>query len=183
MPDEPRKSIEELLQASAKTRRAEFGADPKMPNPMRARLHDEIARLGREDQPRERRSWLAKFWPRISIVSAVTAVLVTASVLWLGHRSDSGSESRQLAMRVASDARPEAALKSLDAANQVVAQAESAPDESFREGAVASGGLAENTAQAAWRRDPRPSRFSCAAEICRRRARTRRSGGDRAIGR
>ncbi len=49
-------------------------------------------------------------------------------------------------MRVASDAQPEAALKSLDAANQVVAQTESAPDESFREGAVASGALADNTA-------------------------------------
>ena len=66
MPPDPKKPIEELLEASAKARRAEFGADPKMPNPMRARLHDEIARLGREDQQPERRSWLSLFWPQVS---------------------------------------------------------------------------------------------------------------------
>lgn len=143
MPPEPKKPIEELLEASAKVRRAEFGADPTMPNPMRARLHDEVARLEREERPRERRSWLALFWPQISVAAAV---LVTASALWLGYRSHSGSESRQLAMRVASDAQPDAALKSLDAANQVAAQTESAPDATFREGAVVSGALADNTA-------------------------------------
>jgi hypothetical protein len=31
MPLEPKKPIEELLEASAKARRAAFGADPKMP--------------------------------------------------------------------------------------------------------------------------------------------------------
>jgi hypothetical protein len=138
MPPDPKKPIEELLEASARGRRAEFGADPKMPNPMRARLHYEIARLDREAQPVRRRSWLAAFWPQISIAAAV---LVTASVLWLGQRSDSGSESRQVAMREASDAQLDAALKS-----QVAAKTESAAAETFRAGAVASGSLADNTA-------------------------------------
>ena len=46
MPLEPKKPIDELLEASAKARRAAFGADPKMPNPMRAQLHHEIYTFG-----------------------------------------------------------------------------------------------------------------------------------------
>src|SRR5437899_24843 len=34
MPPEPKNPIGELLETSATARRAEFGADPKMPNPM-----------------------------------------------------------------------------------------------------------------------------------------------------
>jgi len=50
MPLEPKKPIDELLEASAKARRAAFGADPKMPNPMRTQLHHEISRLARKDE-------------------------------------------------------------------------------------------------------------------------------------
>jgi len=59
MASEPKKPIEEMLEALAKARRAEFGDDPKMPNPMRARLHEEIARAGAaEDEKVESRgSW------------------------------------------------------------------------------------------------------------------------------
>ncbi len=47
---EPKKPIEDLLEATAKARRAQFGADPTMPNPMRAQLHHEIARMARGDE-------------------------------------------------------------------------------------------------------------------------------------
>ena len=40
----------EILEASAKARRAAFGADPKMPNPMRTQLHHEISRLTQKDE-------------------------------------------------------------------------------------------------------------------------------------
>ena len=46
MPKKP--TIEELLEASAKARREAFGPAPQMPNPMRARLQEEIARKNRQ---------------------------------------------------------------------------------------------------------------------------------------
>ena len=91
MPPESKRPIEELLEASAKARRGEFGADQTMPNPVRARLQEEIARLDREDQPQRRRSWFVIFWPQFSIGAAVAAMLVTASILFWGHRPDTGS--------------------------------------------------------------------------------------------
>src|SRR5947209_8587802 len=63
MPLEPKKPIEELLETSAGARRAEFGADPKMPNPMRAQLHHEIARLARRDERKSRRRSFVLSWP------------------------------------------------------------------------------------------------------------------------
>src|SRR4051794_15866856 len=98
MPPDPKRRIEELLEASAQARRAQFGAEPKMPNPMRARLHEEIARLDRVEEPKPRRSWLAIFWPQISMATAVAAVLVTAAVVWTGHKSEPESKEMQLAM-------------------------------------------------------------------------------------
>ena len=96
MPNEPKKTIEELLQASAKARRAEFGSDPKMPNPMRARLHDEIARAAREEEPKPRRNWnwFAISWP---IGTVAAAVLVVAFVMSRSHELQPPSESRQSA--------------------------------------------------------------------------------------
>ncbi len=96
MPDESKKSIEELLQASAKARRAEFGSDPEMPNPMRARLHDEIARVARENEPKAPRSWnwFAISWP---IGTVAAAVLVVAFVMSRSHEFQRPSESRQIA--------------------------------------------------------------------------------------
>ncbi|MGZ5538298.1 MAG: hypothetical protein ACXWG0_07200 [Chthoniobacterales bacterium] len=116
MQPEPKKPIQELLEASARARRAEFGADPQMPNPMRAQLHEEIARLARNEKPEERRSWLANFWPQLSLATAVAAMLVVASFVWLR------TESR--GPRVVESARPQrttapddvsAPLHSLDA--------------------------------------------------------------------
>jgi len=80
MSPERKKPIEELLEASAQARRAEFGADPKMPNPMRARLQEEVARLAK---PRERKSsWLTVAWPRLAIGAAFACLLLGTSVIW-----------------------------------------------------------------------------------------------------
>jgi len=63
MASEPKKPIEQMLEALAKARRAQFGDDPKMPNPMRARLHEEIARAGAKEKGESQPSWLTMFWP------------------------------------------------------------------------------------------------------------------------
>jgi hypothetical protein len=84
MPSEPKKPIEQMLEALAKARRAEFGDDPKMPNPMRARLHDEIARAGAaEDEKVESRgSWVTRFWPRVTVAAALATLIVLVPAIW-----------------------------------------------------------------------------------------------------
>jgi hypothetical protein len=82
MSPEPKKPIEELLEASAKARRTAFGADPTMPNPMRARLHEEIARLRREPEPEARSGWLTMWWPRLAIGAALAMLMIGASIMW-----------------------------------------------------------------------------------------------------
>jgi hypothetical protein len=130
MPPEPKKPIEELLEASAKARRAEFGADPKMPNPMRARLHDEIARATREDEPKVRRSWhwFAIPWP---IGTVAAAVVIAAFVMWRSHELQPQRESRQLATNepraaneVLQPAAPQNAAKSADSFREDAAPAQ-----------------------------------------------------------
>ena len=66
MASEPKKPIEQMLEALAKARRAQFGEDPKMPNPMRTRLHEEIARGGvvDDEQIESRPSWVIMFCGR-----------------------------------------------------------------------------------------------------------------------
>jgi hypothetical protein len=107
MPDEPKKTIDELLQASAKARRAEFGSDPAMPNPMRARLHDEIARAARAEKPTARRkwNWFAISWPMGTVAAAV---LVVAFVMSRSHefQSQSATNQRERAKRVLRPAAP-----------------------------------------------------------------------------
>ena len=84
MPSEPKKPIEEMLEALAKARRAEFGDDAKMPNPMRARLHEEIARAGAaEDEKVESRgSWVTRFWPRVTVAAALATLIVLVPAIW-----------------------------------------------------------------------------------------------------
>jgi hypothetical protein len=84
MPSEPKKPIEQMLEALAKARRAQFGPDPKMPNPMRARLHEEIARAGAaEDENTESRpSWVTMFWPRLTVAAALATLLVLVPAIW-----------------------------------------------------------------------------------------------------
>jgi hypothetical protein len=84
MPSEPKKPIEQMLEALAKARRAEFGDDPKMPNPMRARLHEEIARVGAADDEKvkSRPSWVTMFWPRVTVAAALATLIVLVPAIW-----------------------------------------------------------------------------------------------------
>jgi len=100
MPSEPKKPIEQMLEALAKTRRAEFGDDPQMPNPMRARLHEEIARAGaaEEESVESRPSWITMFWPRLTVAAALATLLVLVPAIWW-NRSHPLVESGDLALR------------------------------------------------------------------------------------
>ena len=100
MPSEPKKPIEQMLEALAKARRAEFGDDPKMPNPMRARLHDEIARVGapKEENGDSRPSWITMFWLRITVATALATLLVLVPAIWW-NQSHPVAESGDLALR------------------------------------------------------------------------------------
>jgi len=73
-----------MLEALAKARRTEFGDDAKMPNPMRARLHEEIARTGpAEDEKVESRgSWVTRFWPRVTVAAALATLIVLVPAIW-----------------------------------------------------------------------------------------------------
>jgi len=82
MPLEPKKPIEELLEASAKARRAAFGADPKMPNPMRTQLHHEISRLTRKDECESHWRAFGLSWPRLVTATALALILISASAIW-----------------------------------------------------------------------------------------------------
>ena len=89
-----------MLEALAKARRAEFGEDPKMPNPMRARLHEEIARVGaaEEENLESRPSWVTMFWPRLTVAAALAALLVLIPAIWW-NQSHPLAESGNLALR------------------------------------------------------------------------------------
>src|SRR4051812_16715524 len=100
MASEPKKPIEQMLEALAKARRAKFGDDPKMPNPMRARLHQEIARVGAADdeQAESRPSWITMFWPRLTVAAALATLIVLVPAIWW-NQSHPLAESRDLALR------------------------------------------------------------------------------------
>jgi hypothetical protein len=84
MPSEPKKPIEQMLETLAKARRAQFGDDPKMPNPMRARLHEEVARAGATDDEdvKSRVSWITRFWPRVTVAAALATLIVLVPAIW-----------------------------------------------------------------------------------------------------
>jgi hypothetical protein len=71
-----------------------------MPNPMRARLHEEIARVGTaEDENRESRpSWVTMFWPRMTVAAALATLLVLVPAIWW-NQSHPGAEPGHLALR------------------------------------------------------------------------------------
>jgi hypothetical protein len=100
MASEPKKPIEEMLEALAKARRAEFGDDPKMPNPMRARLHEEIARTGaaEDEKVESRTSWVTMFWPRVTVAAALATLIVLVPAIWW-NRSHPLARSGDLALR------------------------------------------------------------------------------------
>ncbi len=100
MPLEPKKPIEELLEASAKARRAAFGADPKMPNPMRTQLHHEITRLARKDECESRWRAFGISWPRLRTATALALIIASASAIWWWREHQSaGGETMKLAMQ------------------------------------------------------------------------------------
>jgi len=134
MPLEPKKPIDELLEASAKARRAAFGADPKMPNPMRTQLHHEISRLTRNDECESRWRAFGISWPRLMTATALALILVSASAIWWWREHQSaGGETMKLAMQQPMAPANEAAV----------------PEKVFEQGAAAAGarsgeGFAEN---------------------------------------
>ena len=135
MPPEPKRPIEKLLEASAQARRAEFGAETEMPNPMRARLHDEIARANRPGEAAPARSWLQRFWPIVSLGTALAALLLVAYTVEIGRRSEPAGNNLALQSPTVRGTEPSALLKSLDAPAQNAAIASA--------GAI-GGRLAEN---------------------------------------
>src|SRR4029077_5129799 len=100
MASEPKKPIEQMLEALAKARRAEFGDDPKMPNPMRARLHEEIARGGaaEDENVDSRPSWVTMFWPRVTVAAALATLIVLVPAIWW-NRSHPLAGSGEIALR------------------------------------------------------------------------------------
>ena len=118
MASDPKNPMEQMLEALAKARRAQFGDNPQMPNPMRARLHEEIARGGTaEDENIESRpSWITMFWPRLTVAAALATLLVLVPAIWW-NQSHPGAESGRLALRdrnaAASDA-PKPAVPAKD---------------------------------------------------------------------
>ena len=89
-----------MLEALAKARRAQFGDDLKMPNPMRARLHQEIARAGAAEDERveSRGSWLTMFWPRVTVAAALATLIVLVPAIWW-NRSHPATQSGDIALR------------------------------------------------------------------------------------
>ncbi len=92
--------MEQMLEALAKARRAEFGDDAKMPNPMRARLHEEIARAGaaEDEKVESRASWVTMFWPRVTVAAALATLIVLVPAIWW-NRTHPLAESGDLALR------------------------------------------------------------------------------------
>ena len=89
-----------MLEALAKARRAQFGDDTKMPNPMRARLHEEIARAGatEDEKVESRTSWVTRFWPRVTVAAALATLIVLVPAIWW-NRTHPLAESDDLALR------------------------------------------------------------------------------------
>src|SRR5512132_3281160 len=100
MASEPKKPIEQMLEALAKARRAQFGDDPKMPNPMRARLQEEIARTGaaEDEKVESRTSWITMFWSRVTVATALATLIVLVPAIWW-NRTHPLAESGNLALR------------------------------------------------------------------------------------
>ncbi len=156
MPPEPKKPIEKLLEASAQTRRAEFGADPQMPNPMRARLQDEVAKCGREPTRPARGAWFGLTWPRLVMGTAFAALVAGAVAFWWQQEQRPASSptfaaSAPMAAAPAEDSRAEA-----EAESRILEVAKAAPAaapawQNFSQAAVAesAAGLTQNFAQAA----------------------------------
>jgi hypothetical protein len=71
-----------------------------MPNPMRARLHEEIARAGAADDEKgeSRGSWVTRFWPRVTVAAALATLIVLVPAIWW-NRTHPLAESGDFALR------------------------------------------------------------------------------------
>ncbi len=121
MPPEPKKKIEELLEASAQKRRAEFGRDPAMPNPMRVRLHEEIAEITGNREPVLNARPFGLRWPQLILGAAFACLVVGGgSLLWLTQRQTPNETARFAAAdRLESVAPPPAAPSELQKRDQL----------------------------------------------------------------
>jgi hypothetical protein len=101
MASEPKKPVEQMLEALTKARRAQFGDEPKMPNPMRARLHEEIARTETSNEEKveeSRASWTTMFWPRVTVAAALATLIVLIPAIWW-NQSHPLAERSEVAVR------------------------------------------------------------------------------------
>src|SRR5262249_21937931 len=100
MASEPKKPIEQMLEALAKARRAQFGEDANMPNPMRARLHEEIARAraAEDENVESREALVTRCWPRVAVAEALATLIVLVPAIWW-NRSHPFAASGDLALR------------------------------------------------------------------------------------
>ena len=88
---------------------------------MRAQLHNEIARVARDDDPRRSQHWFRILWPRLAFTTIFALILVSASALWWWREHQSGGgETMKLAM-------------------QEPAREAPPPEKVFEEGAAAAG--------------------------------------------
>jgi hypothetical protein len=71
-----------------------------MPNPMRARLHEEIGRVGgaEEDNAESRPSWVTMFWPRVTVAAALATLIVLLPAIWW-NQSHPIAERGEVAVR------------------------------------------------------------------------------------
>jgi hypothetical protein len=139
---EPEQPIEEMLKASARKRRAEFGSDPSMPNPMRVRLHEEIAALGRPtEKPRFRFAW-----PRLALATAAAALLVGLPIFWQWRAS---SSSRTISAAQEKDMAAPAAEASARTDEKSEAETKEAADAASATGQVAAAAAAPTAAKTA----------------------------------
>ncbi|MFL6501741.1 MAG: hypothetical protein ACJ8LL_13610 [Candidatus Udaeobacter sp.] len=158
MASEPKKPMEQMLEALAKARRAQFGDDPKMPNPMRTRLYEEIARVGAADdeESESRPSWITMFWPRLTVAAALATLIVLVPAIWWNQSHQpadpddvalrgraSGAADRAVARNPAVNA-PEATVNLAD--NSKIKVEPAAAPASEAEGLASSARLAQGRA-------------------------------------
>jgi hypothetical protein len=146
---EPDQPMDELLKASARKRRAEFGSDPSMPNPMRVRLHEEITSVNREKEWPSRRFGFA--WPRFALAAATAILIVGLPILWQWRESTHPkvlSATRQTETTApASAAGARADEKGETAANQTAAAASETGKVAAAAAAPAAAKIAESRQQ------------------------------------
>lgn len=127
---EPKKPIEKLLETTAKARRGQFDADPKMPNPMRAQLHHEIERVAQGDDSRRSGNWFHILWSRLAFTTVSALILVSIGTLWWWHEHPSSNGRGAMKLAVQEPGReapaPEKILEQGAAAGTAAAPAASA---------------------------------------------------------